>query len=387
LTALPPSATSPLTLTTAAAPLATKKQQKYDALRWAVTGRDDIGINSRCLALAHRLRDSLSATDEDWRELCYLYASDFRASITTRRWAAYRERLSAFERRWNHGETPPFGSLRQPEKDGMRIEPRADGLMCFEAKALGVELNAKRGLAIHRLWRCDDSKPWLLGTIPFGYYDDIRLRADFYSTHLVFQQPGKAQITDLSPVEAWLREEPEWLSIYAEANTTLGPVEKELRLHRNEARLDVLYRLHWPTRPLGALRLGHITANPDALNPDTLWYATHNGGDQPERFQLNGTELDHGRPVSSTISATTALGMTESVLMFGDDQRSVTVTALREQTAVVPMLIWRRLRESFFFSVAFSAGEIDDTVNKSESSRAEHWPLTVAFSLTLGAAA
>jgi hypothetical protein len=87
------------------------------------------------------------------------------------------------------------------------------------------------------------------------------------------------------------------------------------------------------------------------------------------------------------VSASTALGMTEDTLAFGDDQRSVTIAALREQSAVVPMVIWRRLREGFFFRIAFSAGEIDDTVKNHEPSRAEHWPMTLAFSVTLDAAA
>lgn len=378
-----PPTTAPLTLTAAAMPLPTKKQEKYNALRWAATGRDDIGINSRCLSLAQILRGSHSATDEDWRELCYLYSSDFRTHITERRWTAYRERLKVFERRWNHGTLRRCAIAAPDEQGGTRLEAGSDGLISFDNGPLGIELNPKRGLAINKLWLGEDRNHWLIGTIPFGYYDDIRLGADFYSSHLFFQQPGKHQVTDLSPVEPWLAEERDWRSIYAKVATPLGPVEKELRLHRQTARLDILYRLNWQTLPLGVLRLGHLTANPEALDADKLWYATHNGGTAPERFPLNGTDFDHGRPVSHLVSANTGLGMTESALMFGDDRYCITVTAQREQAAVIPMIMWRRLRQGFFFRVSFSAGEIDDTVKGSDPSRAEHWPLTLAFSLTL----
>jgi hypothetical protein len=226
-----------------------------------------------------------------------------------------------------------------------------------------------------------------LGTIPFGYYDDIRLGADFYSGHLVFQQPGKAQVTDLAPVEVWLDEQPEWRSIHTRTMTSLGEIEKELRLNRSLPRIDLLYRLSWPILPLGVLRLGHLTANPEAFDAHHLWYATHNGGAEIEKFHLDGMDFDQGRPVSHLVSATTALGMTEGSLMFGDDRHTVTVAASREQAAIVPMVIWRRLRDSFFFRISFSAAEIDDTVKIGEPSRAAHWPLTAAFSLTLGAAA
>jgi len=387
LAGLRPANSPPLTLTTAAAPLPTKKQEKYNVLRWAATGRDDLGINSRCLALAHRLQDSLSASDEDWRELCYLYASDFRTHITLRRWAAYRERLAAFERRWNESAAPRRGRDDRAARAGTVLIPEADGLVRLESGAIGVELNTKRGLAINRLWRGTNTNQWFVGTVPFGYYDDIRLGADFYSSHLVMQQPGKPQVTDLAPVQASVTTEPEWQAVHATIKTALGPVEKELRLHHDAPRLDVFYRLDWPVLPLGILRLGHMTANPEAFEADHLWYETHNGGATPERFLLNGTDFDHGRPVSHIVSANTALGMTEDILTFGDRRRSVTITALREQAAVVPMVQWRRLKQGFFLRVAFSAGEIDDTVKSSDPSRAEHWPLTVGFSLTLSAAA
>lgn len=386
LATLPQDDKAGLVLTNAAMPLPTKKQEKYNVLRWAATGRDDIGINSRCHALAQRLSQSLSATDDDWRELCYLYASDFRTHITAQRWSAYRERLSAFERRWNYSE-PPRCAILSSRSEEKPLEPRPNGLIQLDEGPLGIELNAKRGLAIHRLWRADAPWQWLIGTIPFGYYDDIRLGADFYSGHLVFQQPGKAQVTDLGPVKASLAEHPQWRSIYARCDTALGPIEKELRLHRAVARIDILYRLNWSSLPLGVLRLGHLTVNPEAFNAERLWYGTHNGGPVLEQFRLNGTDFDHGRPVSHLVSASTALGMSEGVLQFGDDRQIITVTAPREQAAVVPMVIWRRLRESFFFRLSFSAAEIDDTVKVGDASRTEQWPLTAAFSLNFDAAA
>ena len=79
--------------------------------------------------------------------------------------------------------------------------------------------------------------------------------------------------------------------------------------------------------------------------------------------------------------------MTEGSLMFGDDRHCITVTAQRDQAAVMPMVIWRRLKQGFFFRISFSAAEIDDTVKCNDPSRTEHWPLTLAFTLTLGQAA
>ena len=204
----------------------------------------------------------------------------------------------------------------------------------------------------------------------------------------MFQQPGQAQITDLSAVAATLIDDPAlpWQAVRATIPTPLGTVQKEVRIHRDAPRLDVLFQLNWAPPPLGVLRLGHVTPNPDAFQGDALWYATHHGGPRPERFALGQTDFDHGRPVSHMVSANTALGMTEGSLLFGDDRHCVTIDVLRDAAAVVPMIALRQVGAHYFFRVCFTAGEIDDTVRNNDASRADTWPLKVGFSITLGPA-
>jgi hypothetical protein len=379
---LPPRDGPVLSLTNAASPTVTKKQEKYNILRWAVTGRNDIAVNSRCLRLAETLEASSQATEEDWRELCYLWSSDFRTHITEPRWAAFLDRMAAFERKWFMSAPP---ALIFSTKDGTALRVCADGMVRLDGPGYGVRLNARRGLAIHSFWLGDDPSDWLVGTTPFGYHDDISLGADFYSGHMVFQQPGKPQVTDLSDAAPRYIDDPAqpWIAVQGQVKTTLGIVNKELRLHRNHPSLDVLFRLDWPPPPLGVLRLGHLTANSQAFNASKLWFATHNGGLWPEVFQLARRDFDHGKPVSHMVSANMALGMTENTLSFGDDRRVVTVAAWRQAAAVVPMAAWRHLGNDYFFRIYFSAAEMDDTVVPSEESRTATWPLAVAFSITL----
>jgi hypothetical protein len=89
-------------LESALAPIPVKKQDKYNITRWAVTGRDDLSINASCWRIFEAMqRRTDSAADDDWRELCYLWSSDFRTHITAARWREYRQRLAACERRWS----------------------------------------------------------------------------------------------------------------------------------------------------------------------------------------------------------------------------------------------------------------------------------------------
>ena len=58
-------------------PVPVKKQGKYNITRWAVTGRDDLGINTACWRLYEALKADPKVCDDDWRELCFLWGSDF----------------------------------------------------------------------------------------------------------------------------------------------------------------------------------------------------------------------------------------------------------------------------------------------------------------------
>jgi hypothetical protein len=78
-------------------PVPVKKQRKYNLARWAVTGRDNTAINGACERI---YRGMLECPDANWKELCYLWASDFRTHLTQKRWTAFKTRLQAAESRY-----------------------------------------------------------------------------------------------------------------------------------------------------------------------------------------------------------------------------------------------------------------------------------------------
>ena len=92
-----PNAAQRLHLETPQDPVPVKKQEKYNLNRWAVTGRNDLAINTSCRRIYEALRKDPRCEDGRWRELCYLWSSDFRTHITEKRWLAYLQRLRSFE--------------------------------------------------------------------------------------------------------------------------------------------------------------------------------------------------------------------------------------------------------------------------------------------------
>ncbi len=83
----------------AADPMPCKKQPRYNPTRWAVSGRDGLGMNTRCHALhrLHRAGLALGAPPEPWAEraLVELWRSDFRTRATEEKVDAFSEGMGA----------------------------------------------------------------------------------------------------------------------------------------------------------------------------------------------------------------------------------------------------------------------------------------------------
>lgn len=401
-----PGAGNRLHLESAEDPVPVKKQEKYNITRWAVTGRNDLGINTRCQRLYEALKKR--ADDEVWRELCYLWSSDFRTHITEKRWAGYLNRLETFEKRVGIGDSASGVSFSDGDlrvSDGAGTHPDAaksaalesgplpgkqdargqqalrasdvrpglhtlpgwnthrDGrFLSLENDLVRVVLNCRRGLAIDSLIVKRVSDKSLLGTLPHGYYTDIALGADYYSGHLVLETPGQAKITDLSSVDPGIgrADDGESVAVCGSIATSLGLIRKRIVVSP-QGDLGIEYRLEWEEMPPGALRLAHVTLNPEAFDPTRLAFECHNGGFLPERFVVGEKRIDHGRSVSFLVSATSAIGMTNGELRLGDDQRSVAVKTRLDQACVVAQVMFIPVVDSFFFRASFSAAELDET--------------------------
>ncbi len=351
----PPNGGRELSLESPALPVPVKKQGKYNITRWAVTGRDDLGINTRC----HRLADRLTAGQADdlaWKELCYLWSSDFRTHITQSRWDAYLERLVAFEKLWPAMGTTIGGQSAVTAGDSVEHDGR---FLRITTAQVAVALNARRGLAIERL-AFDGDIP-LVGTLPHGHYDDISMTADYYSGHVVLERVGQHKIADLSAVEPIVTETSTDVVVEATVQTPLGPILKRIRVAKDSAALSMEYSFDWSEVPAGSLRLGHITLLPGAFSPESLRYSTHNGGRELESFALGESETEHGRAVSLQVTAATGLGMTRGIVEIGDDTRGVRLEVDTDSAALIGLMTFRRVADSYFCRLALSALELDES--------------------------
>jgi hypothetical protein len=352
-----PLANQLLTMETPAYPVPVKKQPKYNVTRWAVSGRDDLAVNASCQRIYTALagRDELSP--EAWRELCYLWSSDFRTHITARRWQAYRERLAVAEH--EAGATrdvaPAIGPQRGSTSAGRWIE--------IETPALRAVLNRRRGCAIQEIRTAGDNRPPMLGSLLHGHFDEIDLQYDWYTGNCVFEAPGLPKVTDLEwTAPAILQDEATGdVLVSCRIETPLGPIDKRLRFSAARPEVTFDLELWWKDWGRGSLRLGHFLLNPDAFDCAALTARTHNGGRDLEEFAIGRAEIDHGAAVSFLVSASTGLGLTEGWINIGDAERRFTVVVDRELAPLVGLIQSQRSGDNLFCRLLLSALEMDDT--------------------------
>lgn len=337
-----------LSLESPECPVPVKKQRKYNLARWAVTGRDNLAINAACQRIYEGM---LASQAPDWKELCALWASDFRTHVTEKRWNAYRTRLEAAEAKWSKSSPP-------------RLEPHGDAVedRYFEVKTpwLSATLDRRRGLALARLKFKDQPHP-VLGGLPHGYFEDIALAADWYTGDCVFEAPGEHKLTDLEWCEAKIAHEPDGsVLVSGQIDTPKGPIQKTLRFSATAPHVEFDLTFDWKDWGKGVLRLGHFTLLPDAFDHAALTLATCNGGG-PEIHKLAGRMVDHGAPVSFLVSSSHGFGMTEGWCEIGDRNVSLRIDVDRASAPLLGMLTHRRSGEKLFCQIQLSALELDDT--------------------------
>lgn len=355
-----------LRLETTEHPIPVKKQEKYNVLRWAVSGRDDLGINTKCWKIYERLLESPKTTEEDWAELCYLWSSDFRTHITEPRWASYIDRLDAMVGRSHLEPSKKTARASEAGSASRLYEPEviaeANGrFVDVSGERLRLRFNTYRGLSIESFVDSHIGDASLFGTLSHGFYDDIKWAADFYSGHLVFESAAMPKVTDLTRVNPKIERADGVVSLSTNIATSLGKIHKTWLIDDARGEVTLSYEIDWPEAPFGSLRLGFVTLNPTAFDYEDLAVRTSNGGLTEESFPIFKRRVDHGAPVSFLISANQALSLSNGVCRIGDKTRRIELALDKSASAAVALIRSEPVKGGYFSRIYFSILEQDDT--------------------------
>ena len=343
-------------LTNTAHPVVVKKQRKYNLNRWALSGRDDLRLNTA----AHRLTEAAVASGGDdpatWRDVCELWSSDLRTHLTESRWMQLRERLD--------GLVPiPEGPMSRRDGASLLGEAQVHGAdpVILDSRDVRVVLDPRRGGVIRSLaFRSHGFEP-CLGTVPQGTFSAIDVAVDFYTGGAVLDLPeaGK-RLTNLEPCHVDVQRDEQAVRATSVAGRSLGgsALARAIVEIAGSGETVVLRTEVGPERPRGSVRVGHLTLLPQAF-PGPRWLETRLGG-AVERFSLD-RDIDHGAPVSMLVSSTTSLAGAGGEIRIGDDVRALMVRWDPAECAAVPMLHHRSVGGKSLTRLFFSLSELDDT--------------------------
>ncbi|MCP4595913.1 hypothetical protein [Neptuniibacter sp.] len=349
----------PIVLTTPESPIIVKKQNKYNINRWALSGVDDLYINTLCYKVFNNAT-KLPFSADLWKQLCESWGSDFRTHIGENRFRKNLLRLESLQK-----SLPDTTFVTKQSYSQWQVD-QSGRFLHIKSKDLHIVLNTSKGCSIHSLLFTGHSSP-LIGTIEHGVFSHISLAADFFSNFLIAELPSKKQrVTDLGINKFTILpfNDDGNLKIEISLSTPFGEVIKGYEFIESD-RVYCYYKFLGGTRPDGTLRIGALTLlNINAEHQPI--YSNYFGGTQPETHKIQ-KNISHGSSVSSIISSSNNAGSSSGNMQWGIKGEFAQITWDPSECAAIPMLHNQIEHNERFSRLFFSLVELDETLKKNGS--------------------
>jgi hypothetical protein len=343
-----------LDLTSPNRPIPVKKQEKYNINRWALTGRNDLLINTQCYQIYNLMVLLKIKNIKDWEKICYLWSSDFRTHISTDRWSNYKREIKKTLKKFE-SKNPKLMLNRHKQ-----TIKKNDKYIILENKKFKLILNSLKGLCIKDLYFKDISKNPLIGTINHGFYEDITLCADYFSGHAVIERFANHKITDLNKPEITIRKNLKNIQIESIHDEKLFKINRLLKLYDNQIVIHKTIKLKFIEKL--AIFPFIFTFKPECWDFKSLYIETNSGGNVLERFKLYNQKIQHAEIYSTLITSRHGFGNTEGLVIIGDENKSIKLNVDMSVSALIPKINFWQLEDTFFFRLIYSACEIDETL-------------------------
>lgn len=349
-------------------PIITKKQPKYNIIRWALSGRDNVFINTLCYKIYNHFKINKISNKNYWKKLCYFWSSDFRTHITEKRWNIYNKEIKLFVKKLkNKKKTRKITFFNFKKNNNYKIT-QTENLVNVINDNLLVKFNKQKGLTIESYSDFRVSSLPLIGKIEKGYFNQIENDVDYFSGFFqMFDRQENKKITDLSPLKDNLNIIKNDYLILKTQNKFNKFLQKKIFIFDFEKNRFGI-KNYFSYLPIGSLRLNYFTLNPENYDFSKLYFETHNGGKQLEKFYINKNEINYGEAVSPICSATSGLGMTEGEIIIGDKSKKIKIYNKNYQASLIGMIYFKKIFKKNLFRFYFSGMEYDDTSkNKSHN--------------------
>ena len=366
ITQLPSAGINPFTFENQ---ILTKKQAKYNVVRWAVSGRDNYELNNYAHNQQARGDSVLQGVDtNDLATLLPVWASDLRTHVTSNKWADF---LAEHENVLNYSRSRPSGLC---DERSTAKTPCAESRVVLQNGKLSLSVDQRRGFTVEScLLNCTCSAA-LVGRVPYGAIRGPLHSPDWYTGNFVHCPPGQAQDSEIGATRfsRWTSED--GLTIQAHLSTLNFNVRKTIELHSSLAEYTTTFEFDWRAPPSGFLRAGFVTLNPQAWDWEAARFENHDGGFSPNIWEFSNLPLDCGVPASPSVSASNLVGISEGVVRINDSRHHLEIELGEHSRGAGLMLSVTPAQPFKLVRIYFSLQEFDDTF------RNENRAMTLAFS-------
>lgn len=335
-------------------PILTKKQPKYNVVRWAVSGRNNYELNNYSHKLTQRQRPGIwRPTVKENENLLDVWASDLRTHITEQRWSELANQHPGVI-------GTSLSRESQPNFSGEDVSKLQSSELSLENKKIKISLDPSRGMTVSgAVCKCKSGMR-LLGRLPFGSLQGPLHSPDWFSGNFVHSPPAKPLDSDISYLPESAEFAQDRLSIKSQFSTANFKLSKSISLDPNRAAYTTSFEFEWKCEPAGSLRAGFMTLIPESWAWDSTYFGSNDGGIYETIWRVSDASFDMGAPVSTFVSASGLAGISEGRFWVGDSSHKIEVE-LDDSSRGAGLMLAVKSTSSKLFRSYFSLQEHDDT--------------------------
>lgn len=327
--------------------LPTKKQKKYNPLRWLIGGRDNFTINTICWKIYLKGKKNIN----DIKKLCYYWSSDFRTHIEKNRWRHFYNKIKKSNRKSVIKNFITKIKRSDLEKEIYNLE-EGENFIKYDDGKYYFTLDKERGLSLNNYGIIKKNEyQTYLRKYNQGYFDSYRLNADFYNGHNLVEN-SNLKFSDLDQRgKIYIAKKKNFIIISNEF------FKKDLIKISKKWYFDTYNKIFYLHNKIKLFKLDFLVIRSNYFNLNNQLFdfnkmkiSTKNGGFHKEIFFVKGNKnFFHDDPLSSKFSAQNCFGNTDGQITFGDNKKEITFKLLHEFGSSAPMLNYLKDKNNTYF--------------------------------------
>jgi len=349
--------------------LPTKKQKKYNPLRWYVGGQDNYTINTACWRIYLKSKKNISVL----KKLCYYWSSDFRTHIEKNRWKKIFFQIKKEEKKFYKKDSvneilhKKFNKINL-KRNKYLLEDNKNSIHYSDAKYF-FEFDKKRGLSLKSLGLIKNGTHFsYLKKYNQGHFYNDKLNADFYNGHNVVEN-STVKFSDLDGTGDIKIIKKNNFIIFSNKfyRKNIIDLQKKWYFDIQKKILYLYNKIETSDVNFLTIRSGYFNINHKIFDFNKLKVSTKNGGLEREVFSLNGNEsFFHDEALSPKFTSQNCFGNTDGHINFSDSKNQVSFKIFNEVGISAPMLCFQKdINNSYFFRLLTSFKESNDVKSSS----------------------